>query len=122
MQETRRTEDSQQRHRLRLVADLDRYASRRGLWRDDSGEGQRYAHLHGLLRDALAAALTEKQRHVVHAFFYQGLSQGQIAKDLGISQQVVQKTLYGAQRRGKLVGGALAKLRTYLREVCPQSS
>lgn len=96
MQETRRTEDSQHRHRLHLVADLDRYASRRALWREDPADTPRYAHLHGPLRDALAAALTEKQRYIVQAFFYEGLSQGQIAKDLGISQQVVQKTLYGA--------------------------
>lgn len=67
-----------------------------------------------LVRRAVATALTEKQREAVELFFFEGLSQSEIARRLGISQQVVQKRLFGAQRNGAIVGGALAKLRSAL--------
>ncbi len=38
----------------------------------------------------------------------------EIARRLGVSQQVVQKRLYDAPRRGVLIGGALARLRAAL--------
>ena len=47
-------------------------------------------------------------------FFFEGLSQSEIARRLGVSQQVVQKRLYGAKRGGVIVGGAVAKLREAL--------
>jgi RNA polymerase sigma factor (sigma-70 family) len=67
-----------------------------------------------LVRRAVETALTDKQREAVELFFFEGLSQSEIARRLGVSQQVVQKRLYGAQRNGTLIGGALAKLRTAL--------
>lgn len=66
------------------------------------------------VRDAVATSLTSKQREVVEGYFFEGLSQGQLASRLGITQQVVNKRLYGAQRRGRRVGGALEKLRQVL--------
>ncbi|HEU4404990.1 MAG TPA: sigma factor-like helix-turn-helix DNA-binding protein [Polyangiaceae bacterium] len=67
------------------------------------------------LREALARALTDKQREVVEMHFFEGLSQGEIARRLGVSQQVVQKRLHGDRRAGKTVGGALPRLREALR-------
>lgn len=52
-----------------------------------------------LVRDAVRDALSEKQREVVEAYFFEGLSQGEIARQLGIRQQVVNKRLYVAPRR-----------------------
>lgn len=101
--------------RLIFCADLDAFADDAPIWGgsalagegpDDAGEG---------LREALARALTEKQREVVEMHFFEGLSQGEIARRLGVSQQVVQKRLYGDRRAGKLVGGALPRLREALR-------
>ncbi|HEU4537985.1 MAG TPA: sigma-70 family RNA polymerase sigma factor [Polyangiaceae bacterium] len=66
------------------------------------------------LRAAVAGALTSKQREVVELHFFEGLSQGEIARRLGVSQQVVQKRLHGDRRAGKLVGGALPRLREAL--------
>jgi RNA polymerase sigma factor (sigma-70 family) len=66
------------------------------------------------VRRALGSALTDKQREVIELHFYEGLSQGQIARRLGITQQVVHKRLHGASRGGKLVGGAISKLRGVL--------
>ncbi len=67
-----------------------------------------------LVRRAVDTALTAKQREAVELFFFEGLSQSEIARRLGVSQQVVQKRLYGAHRRGVLIGGAIARLREVL--------
>lgn len=71
----------------------------------------------GVTPPALAhalAALTRKQREAVALHFDEGLTQGQIARRLGITQQVVQKRLHGVRRRGKVIGGALPRLRRAL--------
>jgi len=41
-------------------------------------------------------------------------SQSEIARRLGVSQQVIDKRLHGATRDGRRIGGALARLRTEL--------
>lgn len=66
------------------------------------------------VRRALASALTEKQREAVELFFFEGLSQSEIARRVGVSQQVIQKRLFGTLRRGSRIGGALPKLREAL--------
>lgn len=70
-----------------------------------------------LVREAVANALTPKQREAVELFFFEGFSQSEIARRLGVSQQVVQKRLYGVRRRGVMIGGALPRLREVLRGV-----
>ncbi len=66
------------------------------------------------VRRAVATTLTAKQREAVELFFFEGLSQSEIARRIGVSQQVVEKRLHGATRDGRRVGGALAKLRVEL--------
>ncbi len=73
------------------------------------------------LRAAMATALTDKQREVVELHFFEGLSQGEIARRLGVTQQVVQKRLHGTARRGKMIGGALPKLRAALGQPAPRA-
>jgi DNA-directed RNA polymerase specialized sigma24 family protein len=84
------------------------------LEREDSidDEGERDA----LVRRVVRTALTAKQREVVEAHFFVGLSQGEIARKLGISQQVVHKRLYGVDVAGRRVGGAIRKLALALSE------
>lgn len=65
------------------------------------------------LRGALSG-LTSKQREAVELHFFEGMTQGQIARKLGITQQVVQKRLHGVIRRGKRIGGALPRLKSAL--------
>ncbi len=65
------------------------------------------------VRDALRS-LTEKQREVVVAYFFEGRSQSDIARQLGVSQQVVHKRIFGVVRDGRRVGGALKRLATIL--------
>lgn len=67
-----------------------------------------------VVRHAVETALTDKQREAVELFFFEGLSQSEIARRVGVSQQVIQKRLYGANRGGVLVGGAVARLREVL--------
>jgi RNA polymerase sigma factor (sigma-70 family) len=94
-----------------LSADLDRFDTTRALW-VAAGDEPRAARerLRDAVREAVQSALTERQRAVVEACFFEGLSQGDVARRLGITQQVVSKTLHGAPRGGRLVGGALRKL------------
>lgn len=66
------------------------------------------------LRAVLAEVLTERQRTIVELHFFEGLSQGEVARTLGITQQVVQKALHGTVRQGRVIGGALARLRVAL--------
>ena len=56
------------------------------------------------VREAIATTLTPKQREAVELFFFEGLSQSEIARRLGVSQQVIQKRIFGDPRRGVVVG------------------
>ena len=84
-----------------------------GLW-TSTEEPPRRQRVHAAVREAVSSRLTTKQREVVEGYFFEGLSQGELARKLGISQQVVHKRLYGVIRNGRRVGGALAKLREAL--------
>ena len=97
-----------------LRADLDRFEDGRGLWSGAEEESAAGELRREAVREAVRAALTDKQREVVEACFFEGLSQGEVARRLGIAQQVVQKRLYGAARGGRLVGGAMQRLRAAL--------
>ena len=63
------------------------------------------------LRAIIEGGLTPRQREIVQAYFFEGRTEAEIARDLGIAQQVVSRHLFGALRAGRRVGGAMAKLR-----------
>jgi RNA polymerase sigma factor (sigma-70 family) len=63
------------------------------------------------IRVLVQTRLTPRQRQMVEMYFYQNLTQQEIAQTLGISQQVVSKQLFGVLRDGRRVGGAMTKLR-----------
>jgi len=111
---TSQTPDDSRRHRLIFTQHLDRIPARLGLWRHDDTLSAAQERLHAALHQAIHTALTEKQREVVELFFFEGLSQGAIARRLGVSQQVVHRRIYGARRGGKQVGGAIRRLREAL--------
>jgi RNA polymerase sigma factor (sigma-70 family) len=64
-----------------------------------------------LIRELIHTQLTPRQRQVIEMYFYQNMTQQEIADALGVSQQVVSKTLFGVVRDGRKVGGAVKKLR-----------
>lgn len=76
--------------------------------------------LDAAVRRVVRDALTDKQREAVELFFFEGLSQSEIARRLGVSQQVIQKRLHGVPRRGRVVGGAIPKLRKALAPLAPR--
>ncbi|XXX78628.1 sigma factor-like helix-turn-helix DNA-binding protein [Sorangium sp. So ce134] len=96
-----------------LCGDVDRWGGDRRLWGREAAPPGR-ERLCAAVRDAVETALTAKQREVVEAYFFDGLSQGEIARRLGVAQQVVQKRLFGAARGGRVVGGAMLRLRQAL--------
>jgi DNA-directed RNA polymerase specialized sigma24 family protein len=103
---------SEPRRRERPRPDLDRFDRSRHLYHDDGNDAG--VDVDEAVRRAVETVLTDKQREAVEAHFFEGLSQGEIARRLGVTQQVVQKRIYGAGRGGRTVGGALRKLRDAL--------
>ena len=63
------------------------------------------------IAELVRTGLTAKQREIVQLYFYDGRSQVEIAGELGISQQVVSRQLFGVIRDGRRIGGAIARLR-----------
>lgn len=96
-----------------LRADFDHVSSDACAWAHADDLPTR-DELSSALRSAVERSLTARQRAIVEWHFFEGLSQGEIARRLGVTQQVVQKALYGVTRGGRPVGGALRKLREVL--------
>lgn len=94
-------------------SDLGRFPNEACAWAHDPAAEER-DELHEAVRAAVTSALTDKQRRAVEGYFFEGLSQGDLASRLGVTQQVVQKTLFGVVREGKRIGGALSRLRAAL--------
>lgn len=94
---------------------LDSFPSAEDVFEDiASGDSEKEANRReavNLIKMIIASHLTPKQQQIVDLYFYKGLSQGEIAAQLGINQQVVSKHLFGVLREGKKIGGALQKLK-----------
>ncbi|MEM9187709.1 MAG: sigma factor-like helix-turn-helix DNA-binding protein [Myxococcota bacterium] len=97
-----------------LFADVDRLAAPIHPSEGEPGRDRR-------VRRAVAEHLSPKQREVVEAYFFEGLSQSEIATRLGIRQQVVHKRIFGVRRNGRSIGGALRRLRGPLADFAPRS-
>ena len=78
---------------------------------EDPRRARLRAELIAALRELVATRLTDRQRRIVELYFYEGKTQQEIAAELGISQQVVSRQLFGVIRDGRRVGGALKRLR-----------
>ena len=63
------------------------------------------------IAEIVRSGLTEKQRRIVELYFYDGRTQQEVAAELGISQQVVSRQLFGVLRDGRRIGGAIARMR-----------
>ena len=64
--------------------------------------------LHVMVMDA---ALTARQRKILELYYFEGLTQVEVARAIGITQPTVLQHLQGKKRGGRYVGGALSKLR-----------
>ena len=94
--------------RLAFWPDMDLLSSDLLLW---DAQSETATGLADAVRAAVESELSPRQRQVVEGYFFEGLSQPQLSEKLGISQQVIHKCLYGTRRDGKMVGGALKRLR-----------
>jgi RNA polymerase sigma factor (sigma-70 family) len=83
---------------------------------EDPRRARLRAELIAALRELVATRLTDRQRRIVELYFYEGRTQQEISAELGISQQVVSRQLFGVVRNGKKVGGAIKRLR----DVCDE--
>lgn len=107
----RPTRNSSGTHRLVYIQDLDHIPAGDALWQEPSTFlSPLQQQLISALRQAIITRLTERQRVVIQLFFFEGLSQGEIARRLGVTQQVIHKRIHGDHRNGRMVGGALARL------------
>ncbi|HJL60938.1 MAG TPA: sigma-70 family RNA polymerase sigma factor [Pseudomonadales bacterium] len=86
---------------------------------DDAGSAERSidvprqipSEVIDLLHLLIRTRLTPRQQRILEMYFFENLSEAEIASQLKISQQVVSKHLFGVIRDGKKVGGAVKKLR-----------
>ena len=111
------SDDGRSRERATDPRTLERLGADRALWHDDaeaSGTSGEWSGAIASLREIVQTRLTRRQQEIVELYFYQGKSQAEIATQLGISQQVVSKQLFGVMRKGQKVGGAIRKLRRIL--------
>lgn len=90
-----------------LWPDLDALDPSALLWAPDVEEHDARAEQ---VRRAVADALSPKQREAIEAYFFEALSEPEIARRLGVAQQVVHKRIHGVRRNGRVVGGALRRL------------
>ena len=63
--------------------------------------------------------LTQRQREIVHMYYFERKTQEDIAVLLGLTQSTVSRHLFGTARRGKKIGGAIPKLRKAVDEHAP---
>ncbi len=72
------------------------------------------AELMPVIRQFMAQILTARQCEIVELYFFQGKTECEIGDLLGISAVTVSQHLFGKTRDGKLIGGAIPKLRKKL--------
>jgi DNA-directed RNA polymerase specialized sigma24 family protein len=96
--------------RLLCWPDLDQLCSEAAMWQGQACPLERAE----ALRAAMAEWLTPRQREALELHYFEGLTERAAAERLGISQQVLHRSIHGVDRGGRRIGGALARLREAL--------
>jgi predicted transcriptional regulator len=88
------------------------------LWFETEQDRERRYALQDFFQSVLPAInklieiqLTARQRDILRLYYFQGMTQVEIAETLSLTQSTVSRHLFGTKRDGKKVGGAIAKLR-----------
>lgn len=63
------------------------------------------------VQELISAKLTGRQQEILRLYFFEDMTQEDIAEALSLSQSTVSRHLFGTTRNGKKVGGAIPKLR-----------
>ncbi len=94
------------------------FDTRRALWYETDAEREsrwmredRQEQIMSRLMEIIENVLTPKQRQAVMLYFFGQKTQEEIGQIMGVPHQVVSQHLYGIRRKGKKIGGAIAKIR-----------
>jgi len=97
---------------------IDRVASTQALWFETEVDRERryamkdfFEEVTPTVREIIAAKLTPRQREILSLYYFDGMTQEDIAAHLRVSQSTVSRHLFGTVRDGRKVGGAIPKLR-----------
>ena len=63
-----------------------------------------------VVEELIESSLTGRQKEVLRLYYFNDMSQEEIAEALALSQSTVSRHLFGTTRNGKKVGGAIPKL------------
>jgi hypothetical protein len=77
------------------------------------------ARLMPLIEKLIHKYLTPRQREIVQLYFIRQMTVYEISEQLGISVPSVSQHLFGKSRHGKIIGGAIPKLRKKLAQLHP---
>jgi predicted transcriptional regulator len=64
-----------------------------------------------LVAETMAIALTPRQQAVAHLYYLESKTQIEIGQVLGLSQTTISRHIMGQKKDGKMVGGAIQKIR-----------
>ena len=109
---------------------IDRVASTQALWFETEIDRERryamkdfFEEVTPTVREIIDAKLTPRQREILSLYYFQGMTQEDIAAHLQLTQSTVSRHLFGTVRDGKKVGGAIPKLRKVIeKENLPEIS
>lgn len=68
------------------------------------------------VQEVIEDCLTRRQREILALYYFDGMTQQDIAAALDLTQSTVSRHLFGTVRNGKRVGGAVPKLRKAIEE------
>lgn len=67
----------------------------------------------------MQSELTPRQYRAVYMYFFEDKTEREIGEALGVTQKTIAECLFGKQRNGKRIGGAIARLRTAMTRETP---
>jgi predicted transcriptional regulator len=99
-------------------ATLDRTPAEAGLWYETETDRERrhalnefFSAVLPVIRTHIDTRLTDRQREILHLYYFCNKSQEDIAEILSLTQSTVSRHLFGTVRNGRKVGGAIPKLK-----------
>lgn len=97
---------------------LENLPSERALWYETDEDRERRWALQEFFQAVLPAVeelvranLTKRQQQILRMYYFESMTQEDIAAALDLTQSTVSRHLFGTTRSGKKVGGAIPKLR-----------
>ncbi len=100
---------------------LCQFSEEQSLWHEAPEDAEYRIRLRNYVKEAMptirkliSKVLTERQRDIVRLYFFEQKTQYEVAEILGISVSNVSQHLFGKRRGGKVIGGAIPRMRKEL--------